>query len=167
MITIDDLRPFITFDSTDEIFIEEQLIPSAEAWVVTYLGYNPGPVDYVEYIYLHSFQNDIALKNFPILTMTKLELEGEEITDFWRDDRAGIIKGRGFYPGLYEATYQAGQAVLPADLKGAVCELVAGNWMRIKSEGYGVKSKIVGDSTINLETGVSWSVRQVLDRYKN
>jgi hypothetical protein len=175
LVDLDDVKNYIkSFDDTDadQVATIENLINSASEWFDGYVGYSVKAADVTFKNFVMIGGTDIALPSYPVNSIASFKVDSSTYvkdTDFYLDGRSGLCKfAIEFTPGrhLLEATFNAGFATIPDDIKGAVLELIVWNNMRINTSGFGVRQQTVGESTTTFEINVPFSARAVADRYK-
>lgn len=158
----------------------ELLIDLVSAYIEAYTNRTFGTTAYANEEYDGYGNVELRLKQYPVIAFTKLEhrktnsnedsWEEIDTKDYFVDLTNGIItKTTVFARGVknYRATFTAGYATAPNDLK--YCALVMISDMFSRSGNVAVKSESLGDHSITFETFVQENivVKRILDKYRD
>lgn len=162
IITLNDLKTFLGITGSDKDSLLEMLINQATDYIETRADRRFADTVYTEEKYDGTGQNEIVLKQFPVISFTKLEKNNasdnsdswEEVSgsDYWVDDAEGVVtKTTNFSKGKqnYRATYTAGYESIPYDLQFLAMSLISDMYNRRKNMG--VLKETLGDHSIDFE----------------
>lgn len=165
----------------------EGLINSVSARFDAYVGRKLAKALYTAEKYNGPKGADLLLRNYPVVSITKLEEDDDELTegrddDYLLDAEMGVVTRvsgawlRG--PQVIEVTYTAGYVVqggtvtapdiaLPADVQLACFIQVAAEWKKTQGSAWGVSSVSYPDGSISrFERGLLKEVVEMLEKYR-
>lgn len=130
--TLEQLKAYLGITGTSQDVILNILLNASNQMIETYIGRKIPADDYIEIINWNA-QNEIVLKNYPVNTLTSIEVwwwdDFEEISKWfvleekiWRIFFSHPIQ-RGFQN--YKITYNGGYTEIPADLTLASLKLAS------------------------------------------
>jgi hypothetical protein len=149
IITLEEFQAYTGIHDNDDL--STQLIDSAEAIVINYLGYSPVQATYTDTISGNG-KNEISLYRKNVSNITSLTIDGVAI-DPTKISTCGangecIFFDGGIFPaghGNIIISYTAGWETIPAEIKMAVLRIAA--LLQSESGGnIGITSKSFGDS---------------------
>lgn len=179
MITQAQVKTFMSIKDSSKDALINLLIPMVEKYVERYTQRVFTSTVYTEELYDGTSSYDLVLKNYPVITFTKLEVNNsvdnsdnwEEIdsSDYWVDETIGLIhKTSTFILGKqrYRATYTAGYASIPDDIQYALLVLISSAISKSGAEG--IKSETLGDHSITFESVIQTNevVKNILNNYR-
>jgi len=153
LVTLADAKAALGITGTADDEWLGALIARASAAVVAFVGWPILEGRYAETIETDGRTHTILLSRFPIITVTGLALDGEDITaDIeWKVQAGGGLtlwqnhRATPWPCGALVVTYAAGHTTAPADIQAATLELVR-QWSD-RTRDPNVKSTSYADST--------------------
>lgn len=165
LITLDNLKTFLGITGSDQDSLLEMLINQVTDYIETRTDRRFKETTYTEEEYDGTGQSELVLKQFPIITFTKLEKNNatdntdswEEVDtdDYWIDESEGILtKTTLFNKGKhnYRATYTAGYETIPYDVQFLAMSIISD--INGRRQNMGVVKETLGDHTIDFERAV-------------
>ena len=187
-ITVDEVKDYLGITGTDEDDTLATIVASVNAFIPQYTNRIWDKTTYTEELYDGPGHAALQLKQYPIISITKIEVEDEEIEErsgvgeqgyYVKDYDTGIIynnelwdRGRGNTLVSYVAGYETADD-LPKDLKHACLELAS--FFRNMKGKSGIAAESLGSYSYSLmnnpsgESGIyipDVVIRNILDRYK-
>lgn len=186
IITLAEAKTHIGITGTSEDTSLQQIVDAVNVFVGTYCHRTFESATYTEELYDGSGGPELVLKNYPIITITEILVDTEEVderTDVGEEgyyiknanngilyNNAGWSRGRG----NIQITYTAGYATVPNDLKYA-CLAMAAYFRNMKGKD-GIMSESLGSYAYSIASGLnnmlgeltipSVIIKNILDRYK-
>lgn len=163
LVTLAEVKTFLGITGTDSDSLLEMLINQATDYLETRCDRRFADTTYTEQVYDGNGNVELVLKQFPVITFTKLEKNTaynnsdnwEEIDseDYWVDETEGIItRVVNFRKGKqnYRATYKAGYETIPYDLQYMAMSMISDVYNRRKNTG--VTKETLGDHSVEFES---------------
>ena len=146
--------------SVDDTLLN-RLITSVSDWIKSYCNRDFTQTTYTEYRNGWAGQTKMALKNYPIISMTSLYINGTIVPqstavgiDGWVENGGFLyLRGGQTYTTGYanvQITYVAGYATIPYDLEQACIEITA--WRYREKDRIAQNNKNVGGENITFNT---------------
>jgi len=174
-LTVEELKGYLKTpaNSTRVTYDDTALattIGNAVAVAVAYLGYDPSLTTYTETYVIPGPTRSLVLAHSPVVSLVSLSLNGAtpDLDGVFLDDEAGTLDFN--FPMPYsgyrlDAVYQAGFDPIPADIRDAIAKLAMWDRARVLSGDFGVRSRMVGDSTTSYEVDIPVNIKNQLNRY--
>lgn len=183
LVTTAAVKTFLDITSTSEDSLLDTLVNSMSKAIATFCGRKFVSETFTEY-YDGSGLPDLILKNYPIISVTSLNIDGSRVFDSVTDvtvadnviidNNAGIItlwRNYSHFPkGLrnVKVVYVAGYATIPVDVQHAAKLAVQYTYKRhYTDQKIGISSESVGDKTTTFDQGdLPRPVKLLLDPYR-
>jgi len=162
------LEKFLQIDFTNPAEpIVVYLIEGADALIKSYIGYNPEGEDAITEIYDPTFTFDLWVRRPPIRGIDSIEIDGVALdpgsfTAYLEgESKAGLIRNLdrrwSSEPRGIEVVYDAGFAVVPADIRDASVRIVARAFQ--KGVEFSAEGSVPGIRSISLagSDSITWS----------
>jgi len=149
--------------SVDDALLN-RLITSASTWIKQYCNRDFTAANYTEYRNGWANQTKMALKNYPVNSVTSLYINGTIVTQSTTTNQAGWVQNEGFlylrggltfttgYANVV-ITYNAGYSTIPYDLEQACIEITS--WRYREKDRIAQNNKNVGGENITFNTSAA------------
>jgi hypothetical protein len=180
LVNLSELKAFLGIVGNEKDALLNILIEQASGVVEGKLNRTFTLTTYTQEKYTGSDNKELKLKNFPVVTFSKLEENTsfdnsdnwQEISSsgYWVENETGIITKNTRFRKLtfgYRATYEAGYSYIPNDIQYLVMSLCG--YMMNSGKFEGLKSESLGDHSISLAGIIQKDslLNDIMNRYRD
>lgn len=172
--TLQKLKQYLGITTSNDDALLTELVASANAFVLSYIGRDIEAKDYVEK-YNGTGSVGITLDNDPIISIAAVAVDGRsvpvstghDVPGYFFVDSQLVLRGSVFTRGKrnVDVSYRAGFDTVPADIMQAANYVAAQMYKR--RDRIGVSSKTIGQETISYDAAdLDTKSRGILNQYK-